>query len=255
MSLNYPSQEQNREAQTALQQAYDDNAISPIDRMPPILQWEPPKPKQTAIDLLSIEPCEPVRKDRITDQLDEPARDTRAQYYQDVSWFLFPERPLLNVAHEVARFVTAGSETGFVKLIWTYAEIDDGQQTTIALDPRDPFAVQNALGIGVDVLWFLRLVQHPGNIQQTIPPPYIGPIQGAPGYGYGPLPQWRDYRFQWGRDSANVFFLVPQSHALKLFFAVTNGEPENLIRVGGRLQGYTQPVDVRPTGWNVAHGW
>jgi len=244
------SQKENREAQGALHEAWDQGLLDPLYFFPVVLDWAPPKPDPAAARLLELEPLPPRRNDQIIDQLDDPARDTRAQSYQDVSWFL--NGPFLpNVAYEVARFVTAGDETGFVKLCWTYARVAD--EGIIELDFTNPFAVQEALGLGFDVNWYLRLVQ--GDFQETWPPPYVGPIAQFGGYGYEPLPQWSDYRFQWGSWKKEVFWLVPQYHKLSLLFEYGNAQNDTLTMIGGRLQGYTQPIDVRPTGWNVSHGW
>lgn len=248
-----PTLEQNIQAQTALRQAWDTGVLEPLRFYPEILGWKPPEPDPVAALLLSREPPDPTRNDRITDQLDEPARDTRAQLYQDVSWFV--AQPIAaNTAYEVARFVTTGNETGFVKLCWTYAEISDGAGGILELDPRDPFAVQRALGLGFDLRWFLRLQQ--GQFQKTIPAPFAGLMPFVPGYGFSPLNEWRDYRYQWGRTQTNVFWLVPQYHALRLYFVLDAVAPSaDLLRIGGRLEGYTQPIDVRVTGWNVSHGF
>lgn len=249
-----PTQRQNKEGQMALRQAWDSGLLDPLYFHPEILNWQPPEPDPVVADMLYREPPTRPRNDRITDQLDEPARDTRAQLYQDNSWFIeaAPFQP--GAAYEVARFITDGSETGFVKMAWTYAEVSDGAGGIIELDPRDPFAVQRALAPGVDVLWFVRLQQ--GQFQETIPAPLVAPVANVPGYGFSPLYEWRDYRFQWGRTQTNVFWLVPQYHALRLYFVVeSQAAVPLLLRVGGRLAGYTQPNDVRVTGWNVTHGY
>lgn len=246
-----PTQEQNQEAQMALRQAWDSGLLDPLYFTPDVLKWEPPKPDPVVANLLYREPPDPPRNDRITDQLDDPARDTRAQLYQDVSFFV-PAVIQPNTAYEVARFITNGSETGFVKLCWTYAEVGDPGGGLQELDPRNPFAVQLALGAPFGVRWFARL--HQGRFQKTIPAPFVGPVAG--GYGFSPLNEWRDYRFQWGRTQANVFWLVPQYHALRLYFVLEGPAPSPLLlQVGGRLEGYTQPADVRVTGWNVSHGF
>lgn len=247
------TQKQNRQAHLALQQAYDEHIIEPLRFMPDVYDWQLPGPDPIAAEMLRREPPEPKRQDKITDQLDEPARDTRAQYFQDVSFFHTPPAIVPGGAHEVARFITSINETGVVNLIWTYAEIDDGAGNVIELDPRLPFAVQQALGLGVnDLFWFLRLEYGP--FQKTIPIPLRAPIGTIPGYGYSNLNQWTDYRFQWGRTQTNVFFLIPALHALRLYFYIA--EPfQDLVRIGGRLKGYTQPSDTRPTGWNVVHGF
>lgn len=245
------TQEENRQAQKALRQAWDQGALDPLYFFPEVLDWTPPSPDPAAALLLSREPPPPKRNDQITDQLDEPATDTRAQIYQDNSYFVI--NPILaNTCYEVARFITAGNETGFVKLCWTYARVSDGGGGYIQLDPHEPFAIQQALGLGFQVTWFLRL--HQGQFQRTWPPAFVGPVADFGGYGFYPLNEWNDYRFQWGRDQANVFWLVPQYHKLSLCFRIDNAS-DDLLMIGGRLQGYTQPIDVRPTGWNVSHGW
>jgi hypothetical protein len=248
-----PELSQNVQAQTALRQAWDTGVLNPLRFSPGILSWNPPKPNRAAADLLSIEPPDPPRNDRITDQLDEPARDTRAQIYQDVSYFRDPVfEP--NTAYEIARFVTAGNETGFVKLCWTYTEVADPGGGLQELDPRDPFAVQRALGPPYGVRWLVRLQQ--GQFGRQVPAPGTYPLPNVPGYGFYPLANWFDYRFQWGRTQTNVFWLVPQYHALRLYFVLEGAVPSPLLLlIGGRLEGYTQPIDVRVTGWNVAHGF
>lgn len=244
------SQRQTRQAQRALQKAREEGLIDPLYLYPEVLNWEVPEPDPLSVLMLSREPVPPKRSDTIVDQLDEPARDTRAQLYQDVSWFV--DGPLaVDTFYEVARFVTTGNQTGFVKLCWTFARVSDGVGEEVELDPRDPFAIQNALGIGdSDLAWFARL--HQGPFQKTIPAPFAGAQIG--GYGFGPLHQWSDYRFQWGRTQSSVFWLVPQYHALRVYFKINSDQP-NLLQIGGRLKGYTQPIDVRPTGWNVTHGY
>jgi len=250
------TQKQTRESQRALHKAWDQGMLTPLAFNPPVLKWKPPQPNLVAAELLSREPPPPPRNDRVTDQLDEPAYDTRAQLYQDVSFFhTFDAQNLIQAgnAYEVARFITAGNQTGFVKLCWTYMEIRTGGSGDIVeIDPRDPFGLQENFPPGVNLRWFLRLEQ--GNFQREIPAPNVLPFAQVGGYGFAPLNQWNDYRFQWGRTQSKVFWLVPQYHALRLY--VQSGITTNEItRIGGRLMGWTQPIDVRVTGWNVSHGW
>lgn len=247
--------EQNQQAQGALHQAWDEGLLDPLYFTPGILDWKPPQVDPCAAELLSREPPTRPRNDRITDQLDEPAFDTRAQLYQDVSFFHnFDQQSIIqpNTAYEVARFITAGNQTGFVKLCWNYMEIRTGGAGPIVeIDPRDPFGLQENFPPGWPINWYLRLEQ--GDFQRTLPAPEIVPIAQMGGYGFSPLNQWSDYRFQWGRTQSKVFWLVPQYHALRLY--VATGASNEITRIGGRLMGWTQPIDVRVTGWNVAHGW
>lgn len=186
-----------------------------------------------------------LRVDRATDQLDDPARDTRAQMYQDKTWNW--GRLSVGNAYELARFISAPDETGIVKLIWTSVIADDGTGAITLWDPQDPFAHWRA---GAQIRWHLRLFQ---GTFQPIGPVWSGPVAQMPGHAFPPLPRWPDLRFLWGRTQATVFHLVPQDFALRLFAEVVNDT--NLLELGGRLVGYTQPVDTKPAGYNVRYGW
>ncbi|NIO08876.1 MAG: hypothetical protein GTO40_13020, partial [Deltaproteobacteria bacterium] len=85
-SFKTPTMEQNQQAKTALRQAWDEGLLDPLYFYPDALSWAPPRPDADAARLLAREPPAPKRNDRITDQLDEPALDTRRQWYQDISY-------------------------------------------------------------------------------------------------------------------------------------------------------------------------
>lgn len=188
--------------------------------------------------------------DSPTDQLNDPARDTRAQLYQDVG-FEWADRYAITAdrVYEVARFQAAPDEVGVVKYCGTYIEIESPDPPYYKyLEPGDPYAVGRA---GTVVRWILRL--HQGTFQ-SLGPQWSGTYAGCLGYGYGPLPFWEDYRFRWGRTANDVWWLVPRDHALRLY-AWIKSTSDPVLRLTGRLQGYTQPVHTLPAGYNVSHGW
>lgn len=220
-------------------------------RQRPLRHYQFPRPSRAAVTLLNEIPRPPEKIDRARDQLDDPARDTRAQFYQDSSHF-WDSGIVAGNAYECARFKASPDQSGVVKLIWTYIEIYDEAATPpyVPLDPGDPFAPQKW---GVNIRWHLR------NWQGTFKPMtpfFAGPTPNMPGYGYGNLPYWSDQRYVWGRTAAIAFFLVPASFALRLFAEVVFLDVDvSLNRIGGRLIGYTQPIDVLAAGENVKYGW
>jgi hypothetical protein len=254
--------EQNKDAAGALAYAFENGVLS-LPALAP--QFErPPEIAPDVAALLSRYPAERRRVDRITDQLSDVARDTRAQEYQDVSFFhtRAPTDPVFDVnnAYEIARFVSKGQSVGVVNLLWTYAEVMDDPQTQTLKEPRwwDPFTVQRNLGLVNSLYWFVRLYQST-SIQPYIPAPYVGPYREAPGYGIAELADWQDYRFMWGSNNTQNFLLVPSDHALRLYVRFLPGNPiplnPRLTRLGGRLLGYTQPSRVKSAGYNVTHGF
>jgi hypothetical protein len=252
MALQTITKAQQQEATRALELAYKTGVIRPLTVLPEVFHWRPPTVSDKDKRALLSMPLPPRRCDRLVDQLDEPARDTRAQVYQDVSYFHTPppQAGFLNGnSYELARFVTK-AEAGFVRLIWTYAEIEI-EGDVVVIEWQDPFALQRFLP-DVTVTWFLRLEQ--GIFQKHFPVQFAGPTAQVFGNGYSKLPEWADYRFMWGRTATNVFFLVPQNHALRLYARI-DGANADLRALGGRLQGYTQSIDVKATGFNVTHGW
>lgn len=217
----------------------------------PLRKYDFPRPPRGTKKLLERLPHPPDRIDHPRDQLDDPARDTRAQYYQDKA-FWWDRDLVTGNAFEVARFNASPDQSGIVKLIWTYLEIYDALETPpyIHLDPCDPFSPQK---YGADILWHLQLFQ---GTFQPIGPPWSGLALDIPGQPYPNLPRWRDQRFVWGRTAAIAFFLVPPNFSLRLIAEIKFLEDRvGLSRIGGRLIGYTQPIDVLATGENVKYGW
>jgi len=254
--------EQNKDAAGALVYAFEQGVISGAPLLPPIVNWNVEQLRRFepagALATLSKYPAERRRNDRITDQLADTARDTRAQEYQDSSFFIKNDpqtTPFLAFqAYEIARFVTKHNTAGAVKLVWTYAEVaGEDPGSIVQLDWLDPFAVQRAMNMQMDLGWFVRLVQ--GNFENEIPAPWFGPYWQAPGYGTARLQDWTDYRFQWGRATDETFLLVPENHALSLFVRFGAAVDRRLNRVGGRLVGYTQPARCKSAGYNVSHNY
>lgn len=196
---------------------------------------------------MSVLPYRQTHIDRATDQLDEPARDTRAQLYQD-SFFFWRGGPFLpGYAYELARFVAAPDQTGYVKSVWTSLVIDNGGGGVVLLDPQDPFAHER---VGCFARWHLRLYQ---GTFQPIGPFASGPVGQIVGSGFPPLNRWDDLRFLWGRTQTNVFHLIPSDFCLRLFIEIIM--PGRLTEIGGRLIGYTQPIDTKPAGYNARYGY
>jgi len=219
-------------------------------RQASLYNWTMPRPSDSEIARLGDLPYRPPPRDNPRDQLDDPARDTRGQYYQDSVNFISPPFVVGN-AYEVARFAATPDEAGIVKFIWTWAEVNDGSPNPVALDPGDPFALER---YGIFLRWHLKLYQ---GTFAPIGPLYAGTAATIPGSGYPNLPNWTDQRFGWGRTAAIAFYLVPANFAIRLYCEVL-GLPligYRLGRIGGRLQGYTQPIFMTSTGENVRHGW
>ena len=198
------------------------------------------------IDLYRSLPKPVQRIDKATDQLDDPARDTRAQLYQDKTWN-WGARFNVGWSYELARFVCSPDQSGIVKLCWTSVIADDGAGGIKLWDPQDPFAHWRA---GAQIRWHLRLYQ---GTFQPIGPVWSGPVLEMPGQAFPPLHRWTDLRFLWGRTQAMVFHLIPANFALRLFAEVVMDT--DLLELGGRLVGYTQPIDTKPAGYNARYGW
>lgn len=249
-----PSQLENRQAYLALKSAY----ISGILKAPATARVEmyPPVPyvPESFRQALNNEPYIPVRRDCVWDQIDDPARDTRRIEYQDSSrWYSFeePDPPfLLNRAYELARFVAAPDEAGFVRRCSTYCGINDAGNIK-ELSTTDPQVLRHN---GIIGYWFLRLYQ--GTFGDLPAWDYALPLAAVGGYPFHEINYWRDYRFQWGGSSQNkVCWLVPSNHMLRLYFLATVNSLSNLRELQGRLVGYTQPVRVMPSAKNAIYAW
>jgi hypothetical protein len=253
--MGAPTMAENAAAYAALKEAYDIGALLPPPVLRDPLYWDLPQIHDTVIKALEAENQTPQRIDRINDQIDEPARDTRRIQYQDASLdWISRESPLtLNVAYEIARFIVTPDEFGVIKQIGTHVGIYDRVTEKIIIsDPFDPWALHR---LGCDGFWFLRLYQ---NTFQPMPPFDNGvPIWQVAGYGFPELAHWRDNRFQWGKWNSEVFWLIPSNHALRLYFVPTqdDGDDHYFVELSGRLVGFTQPIDTVPAVKNVLYAW
>lgn len=254
--MGTPTQEENRAAWSTLKSAYDDGIL----KIPATLRTGIREPvgnvPECFLKALAEQPNTRQRVDLITDQFDEPARDTRRVQYQDVGWRYFTRDigPLVvNLAYEIARFICSPDETGAVKYVGTYVGVADDSGDMVSMNPLDPWALEHA---GVNGYWFLRYYQ---GTFQPMPPPDVGvTLPNIAGYPFPELAYWFDYRFQWGRTANETFFLVPSNHALRLYFVptVVGTPPANRItEILGRMVGFTQPVDTVPAAKNVLYAW
>jgi len=246
-----------RQTVEALETCYENGLIRQPRLNPNILQYQDPRDNPQLLQVFDQYPTDPRRNDRITDQLSDPAMDTRIQDYQDNSFVWdYPAGGFgVYTSYELARFVTRQNETGIVKLLWTYVELEgEVENSFLDLPWSDPFAPQRATNFTLDWRFHLRLVY--GNFNPRVPGPLTVGREGMPGYSYPRFESWRDYRFKWGEPGVSVFLLVPANSALKLFLAFDGpGMNSKIKRLGGRMQGYTQPSRCKAIGYNVSHGW
>lgn len=250
-----PTRQEILQTNAILKQAYASGVLAPPAALRDPLWFDFPRLRPEFVKALSRENETPQRIDRLTDQIDEPGRDTRRINYQESSWYWDDtNRPgpwQLNGAYEIARFIAAPDEVGIVKYIGTFAGIGPNEGGFTQLDPHDPFTMQRN---GLNGYWLLRLYQ---NTFRNMPPPDAGiPAALVAGYPFPELARWDDYRFQWGRTANETFFIVPSNHALRLYFVpVSIDGTILLLEVLGRLVGFTQPIDTLPAAKNVFYAW
>ena len=238
-----------------LQEAYDTGLLAIPATLRDDSEWEFPEIPPSYIEALEKENQTPQRVDRITDQFDEPARDTRRILYQDVGYsYLTRNLPgsaiTIGKAYEIGRFLVSPDEFGCVKYIGTYVGIEDPPNTFPQLSPFDPYALEHN---GVNGYWFLRLYQ--GTFQPMHAPDVGQSIINVAGYPFPELPYWRDYRFQWGRTANETFLLIPSNHALRLYFVPTSDDDLIIKEFLGRMVGFTQPIDTTPAAKNAIYAW
>ncbi len=237
---------------TLLDNAYSDCVLTPINYFPNN-EWKPPTPSTTlakCMDRVKL----PLVKKQSDYQLNDPARDTRAQRYQDNTFF-HTDTLAFNHTYEIGRFIAGPCELGIVKTAWTYAGFRNISDPGHIAQPQkwDPFTSLRPIGgaSGTGIVYSLRLTQ---GTFQPLPPAFSGLTTDVTGYGFAELPRWIDNRFSWAEQENNVFFLVPANHALRLYCSLY-GSVDDIAEIGGRLKGYTQPINVLPDAWNVHHGW
>lgn len=243
------------ETEAILKEAYDLKILDAPATIKDPLWWDFPTIPPSFIRALEEENRTPQRLDRITDQLDDPGRDTRRVLYQD-SCYLWTEAQVapwgLNTGYEIARFKAAPDEVGIVKSVSTYLGVEPNEGgDPLVWDPYDPLTLQHN---GVNGYFLLRLYQ---NTFRPMPPVDAGiPAALIPGYSFPELSRWDDYRFCWGRNNTEVFFIVPSNHALRLYFVPVLIDISLLLKeVMGRLVGFTQPIDTIPAAKNVVYAW
>lgn len=186
-------------------------------------------------------------------QINEPARDTVAQRYQDSRCQSWSPRTFLLApleAIELARFRVERGAVGVVKGIWTHVEVN----SEIKLEPGNPgnpicdpliFARSE-----IPISWHLRLYRKDPRFE---PQWWRGLLPDMPGEPFRDLPYWLEYRYPWGMFS-DAFFLVPGGCDLRLIL-YGGPEAESLTNARGRLWGYTQPHMKIATMQNMRHGW
>jgi hypothetical protein len=235
--------------------AKDYGLIKGIDLKPGLFDWNPPKvSSRTEAILTRIPRSLSILPTLPESQWLDPARDTRAQKYQDQGFDHDLQHGALDdTVYEIARFFSPIDSVGIVKYVGTWVQIvDPDSGNPVELDFSNPFAMQQA---GLKARFLLRYDQGTPDNKLVFPDlPWIGPLAEVTGYGYGPLPEWNDYRFYWGRYANNVWWLVPKRHAIRLYLHVI-GQGTYLRKTLGRLQGYTQPAATLPAAYNVSHGW
>jgi hypothetical protein len=247
--MSEPTMTENIDAVRFLTQAYADGAAPMPKAFNGIANWVTPGPLGSMAKALAAQERTKHRIDREFDQWCEPARDTRRIQYQDVWYDLRTRLDRPGTCYEVARFIVAPDEVGIVRKVGTYAAIFDDPDI-VQLNPLDPWALQRA---GVEGLWFVRLWQ---NTFGPMPAPDVGiPFAQIGGYPFPELPNWQDNRFQWGRLNSEVFWLVPSNHALRLYFWYLIDDSNILREIGGRLVGFTQPIETLPAAKNVLYAW
>lgn len=239
----------NRESES-LRRAIDKGIVPGLRLDPFFADWSPPGIDPKIVKLANlIRRSPPLKSFPPETQWIDPARDTQAQLYQD-KWFEHSPPFQDGFAYELARFQSGIDQVAIVKYIATFVDILDGPGgVPLVPDPFDPFWIQNS---GLHAHFILRLEQGDQNYFNRAP--WTGPINHIPGYGYGQLPRWNDYRFIWGRTANDVWFLVPRRHALRLYLAA-DSRSVLINRIMGRLQGFSQPTSNLAAMWNVKHGW
>lgn len=193
---------------------------------------------------------------RVIDQSADPACSTFAQRMQDSIigphhgfWMKSEAFSFANaLAYECARFEAQRGQWGVVKLLWTYVELEAEPPASGIGSPYDPlFLIRN----NVFVRWVLRFsgcwppLPFPAQIVQPIAMPGRAPWE---------LPYWDDCRYSWALPGNGVFILVPPGMYLHLFAHVIAGH-DKILNIGGRLMGYTQPIQNAGSNYNAAHGW
>lgn len=240
------------ESYNSLAAVMEAGLIQPVYVGPIAAQWKPPHIDPTVVAVAATLPTTSLhRLDTTRDQWSDPARDTRAQDYQDVGYEWIDSDGLPNSVYEIARFIATEDQVGIVKYCGTFVEVDnpDPPPSYVQFDPRDPHAWQR---LAINIKFILRLNQ---GTFEPLGPQWSGPITALHGYGYGPLPHWKDYRFQWGRTANDVWWLVPANHSLRLYCQLINAEGPPVVSLLGRMLGFTQPIYTQPAVWNVSHGW
>lgn len=224
--------------------------LLPVASLVPLMDWRAPGIMPDMVESSNlIRKGSKIIPQSPTAQWTDPARDTRAQLYQDKGFtWNWAGGATNGQSYEIARFKSGHGGNGFVKYVGTFIKILDGG-APVDLDFSDPYTIQNN---GVDIRFRLQL--HAGRLQNMGVAPWSGDVALTPGVPYSPLSYWDDYRFYWGRYANHVWFLIPRYHYLRLFVEVITGGT-NLTQALGRLQGYTQPATTLPAVENVQHGW
>lgn len=234
--------------QEALTNAVEAGVIPGMRLVPFPDDWKRPGIDPGIVELAELLPhSPPIKPFKPERQWVDPGRDTRAQLYQD-KWFVH-DTFQNGYAYELARFQAGIDQVGIVKYCNTFVDVLDGPGgSPIEPDSWDPFWIENNQ---LDVEFLLTLSQGTPNTIGSAP--YVGTYAGILGYGYGQLPRWSDYRFNWGRTH-RVWWLVPRRHALRLYMRVIS-RADLCGKAMGRMWGYTQPTSTLQAEWNVAHGW
>lgn len=235
---------------SSINRAAREGLIPSLDTRPLCADWRPAGVSIPLVRLANtIKRSPPMKPFSREAQWLDPARDTRAQLYQDEG-FEHTAPFTDGNAYEIARFKSGKDDAGIVKYVGTWVEVLDGPGgSPVQLDYSNPYTLQDN---DVNAQFLLRLQQ--GNVNTLGGAAWIGGYPYVQGYGYGQLPNWTDYRFWWGRYANHVWFLVPRNTVLRMYIRIISGA--NLVsRTLGRLQGYTQPAATLEAVENVSHGW